>query len=302
MPDKEIAPLKNTHIHYFLFVMLILTFGPLAFCQVCATSVPLGICGPYFYSPVTGSNGSNVNVQNDFWNSANAPAGASQTMHSFNPGNWYVEANFPTGNTAIESYPDSDVIYTNSPTLVSSFTYMYSSFAENMNLNPNTDAEAAYDIWLNGYSNEVMIWNDISNRGFPGYNVCTSAPPIAQVVFGGSYGVPKHVWNLVKCGSEIVWYLDQESLTLCGAADHKKDGRGFPHESVDVGTPSVYGITKGSVDIHAMLTWLMTNGYLPSDSTLTQLEYGFEIASTGGVNERFQITDWSLTDSNTLPQ
>ena len=152
--------MKNTHIHYFLFVMLILTFGPLAFCQVCATSVPLGICGPYFYSPVTGSNGSNVNVQNDFWNSANAPAGASQTMHSFNPGNWYVEANFPTGNTAIESYPDSDVIYTNAPPLVSSFTYMYSSFAENMNLNPNTDAEAAYDIWLNGYSNEVMIWND----------------------------------------------------------------------------------------------------------------------------------------------
>ena len=48
-----------------------------------------------------------------------------------------------------------------------------------------------------------------------------------------------------------------------------------------------------------MLIWLLTNGYLPSDSTLTQLEYGFEIASTGGVNEQFQVTEWSLTDDKT---
>lgn len=289
--------MKNAHIRSFLFVVLILTFGPLAFGQLCETSAPLGICGPYNYPLVTGSDGNNVNVQNDLWNS-NVPAGSSQTMYSISPGNWWVEANFPTGNTAVESYPDSDAIYLSAPPLVSSFTYMHSSFAENMNLNPNTSAEAAYDIWLNGYSNEVMIWTDIANRSTAGCRSLGNA-----VSFGGSNGVPKHLWDLWKCGgSEIIWELNQPSLSLCNTWSHRKDDPEFPHENVDVGTPAVYGITRGSVDVLAMLTWLMNNGYLASDSTLSQLEYGFEISSTGGVNERFQVTGWSLTEQPGLPQ
>jgi hypothetical protein len=299
---------KNTHIRHFLFVGLVLAFGPLAFGQACVTSVPLGICGPYLYPPVTGSNGNNVNVQNGFWNEAaaaaafpNETAAQMQTMYAADPGNWYVIDNFPTGQTEIWTYPNSDAIYLSAPPLVSSFSYIYSSFAENMNLNPNTDAEAAYDIWLNGYANEVMIWNDVSNRGGPNYYGGCTPKLSAQAVFGGSHGVPKHLWNLAVCGSELVWQLDQPSLELCSARNDQHGGPGFPHESIDVGTGSVYGITKGSVDVLAMLTWLMNNGYLPSDSALDQLEYGFEIASTGGVNERFQVTGWSVTEQPGLP-
>lgn len=281
----------KTHIRCFLLVALILIFDPLAFGQVCETSAVLGICGPYYYPQVTGSNGKNLNVLNNFWNHAKAPAGSSQTMYSYNPGNWYVDANFPKGNTAVESYPDSDAIYTSSPPLLSRFTSMYSSFAEAMDLNSNTSAEAAYDIWLNGYHNEVMIWTDISHRSSAG---CSAT--LGQAVFGGSYGIPKHLWDLWRCGSEIVWQLNQPALRLHGTTNDQHAGSRFPHESVEIGNPEVYGITRGSVDIYAMLEWLVTNGYLPSKSTLTQLEYGFEIASTGGVSERFQVTGWSLTD------
>jgi hypothetical protein len=298
IPEKEIAPVKNAHNRCLLFLVLILMFSPLAFGQQCVTSVPLGICGPYYYPPVTGSNGSNVNVQNGYWNSANAPAGSLQTMYAIDPGNWYVTANFPLGETEIWTYPNSDAIYLSAPPLVSSFRYLYSSFAENMHLNPNTDAEAAYDIWFNGYGNEVMIWNDVSNRGGPNYYGGCTSKLTAQAVFGGSHGVPKHLWNLAVCGSELIWQLDQPSLLLCSAAPQDP---GFPHESVDAGTGSVYGITRGSVDVLAMLTWLMNNGYLPTDSTLDQLEYGFEIASTGGVNEKFEVTDWSVTEQPGLP-
>ncbi len=209
--------MNNTNIRNFVLVVLILTFGPLAFGQICATSVPLGKCGPYLYPLVTGSNGINLNIQNDYWNEAKAPAGSSQKMYAIDPGNWFVIANFPRGETEIWTYPDSDALYTSAPPLVSSFTYLYSSFAENMHLNSTntTDAEAAYDIWLNGHNNEVMIWNDISNRGGPGrYGGCTSKLS-AQAVFGGSNGVPKHLWDLAKCGSELVWQLDQQALTLC---------------------------------------------------------------------------------------
>lgn len=102
------------------------------------------------------------------------------------------------------------------------------SLLNDMNENPNTDAEAAYDIWLNGYNNEVMIWNDISNRGGPGYyGECTSTLS-AQAVFGGSNGVPKHLWDLAKCGSELVWQLDQPALTLCRATSPRVSGPGEP--------------------------------------------------------------------------
>jgi hypothetical protein len=305
---------KNTHIRYFLFVVLILTFGPLAFGQpgppppptVCVTSAPGGICGPYFYPLVTGSDGTNINIQNGFWNEAAAAnafptetVAQMQTMYATDPGNWYVIDNFPTGETEIWTYPNSDALYVNNPPLVSSFSYLYSSFGDDMNENPNTDAEAAYDIWLNGYNNEVMIWNDVSNRGGPNYyGGCTSSLS-AQAVFGGSNGVPKHLWNLAKCGSELVWQLDQQSLLLCPT---KPLPPGFSPESINVGNGSVYGITRGSVDVLAMLTWLMNNGYLPTTSTLTQLEYGFEIASTGGVPEKFQVTRWSITQQPGLPK
>jgi hypothetical protein len=209
---------------------------------------------------------------------------------------------FPAGQTEIWTYPNSDALYVNAPPLVSSFSYLYSSFGEDMNENPNTDAEAAYDIWLNGYNNEVMIWNDVSNRGGPlYYGGCTSRLS-ANVEFGGTHGVPKHLWNLAKCGSELVWQLDQQSLSLCTATNHQKNDPGFPHESINIGTGSVYGITRGSVDVLAMLMWLENNGYLPTTSTITQLEYGFEIASTGGVPEKFQVTHWSVTEQPGLPQ
>jgi hypothetical protein len=272
--------MRNAHIHYLLSGVLTLTFGPLAFGQQtgplpadlqCLTSVPLGICGPYYYPPVTGSNGYNVNVQDDFWNYENSQNGA-QVLYTAGPQDWYVVANFPKGNTAVMTYPDSDAIY-NQP-LVSSYTYLYSSFGAAMNLNPDTSAEAAYDIWLNGYANEVMIWTDISNRSTAGCN------SLAQgISFGGSHGVPTHLWNLcIYGGSELIWELDQQALGS--------------------GTPEVFGIKRGSVDIYAMLTWLLNNGYLPSGTTLTQIEYGFEIASTGGVNEEFHVNRWSISASH----
>jgi hypothetical protein len=54
----------------------------------------------------------------------------------------------------------------------------------------------------------------------------------------------------------------------------------------------------GSVDILAMLTWLMDHGYLPQGSVLDNgLGYGFEICSTGGVAEDLEVTSFSITTS-----
>jgi len=277
--NKEIPLLNKTHMCCFLFVMLILTFGTLGFGQVTQCVIQnsnyAGTCGPYSTYDVTGSIGGNVNVQMGYWNEPNAPSGSSQTMYAISPESWYVNATFPTGNTAVETYPNSDAIYYPTNPLVSSYSYLFSGFGGNMNLNSNTSAESAYDIWLNNYGNEVMIWTYLSNRSLSGCTLLT-----ADVSFGGAYGVPVEKWDLCRYGSgEIVWYLDQQSL--------------------GTGTSTVYGLNAGSVDIYAMLMWLENNGYLASSTYLTQIEYGFEICSTGGVNEEFEVSGFTITASHT---
>jgi hypothetical protein len=219
----------------------------------CVTSAPKGGCGPYRYPAITHSNGQNTSVAQDVWNPI---PGWSQTLHAIDPGNWYVTADMPAGNTAVVSFPDvgQQYYYTNT---LADFSSIYSSFAENMNPLSGTSAEAAYDIWLNNWHNEVMIQHDIVNRG--ACSVLTSAG------FGGSGGVPVRRWNLCKYGSELIWQL----------SDSREQ--------------------SGSVDILAMLRWLVSHGYLPKESGLTDISYGFEICSTGGRPETFTVSRFSIS-------
>lgn len=228
---------------------------------MCVTSAAKGSCGPYLYPAITGSDGSNTTVGQDVWNPI---SGWSQTLYATNPGNWYVTANMPADNTAVVSFPNTGETY-NSPALTS-FSSLYSSFSETMNATGGTRAEAAFDIWLNDWKNEVMIQHDMYNRGGP------CGPVLATATFGGHGGVPVQSWNLCQYGSEIIWQVS--------------------------GTGDRYGEQSGSVDVLAMLEWLVNNGgYLPQGSTLTAIGYGFEICSTGGVDEKFELKSFSITAS-----
>ena len=228
---------------------------------VCVTSAAKGSCGPYPYTAITGSDGSNTTVGQDVWNPV---SGWSQTLYATNPGTWYVTANMPAGNTAVVSFPNTGESY--NANLLTSFSSIYSSFSEDMNPTAGTSAEAAFDIWLNNWKDEVMIQHDMVNRGGP------CGPVLATASFGGHGGVPVQNWNLCQYGSELIWQVP--------------------------GNGSQYGDSSGSVDILAMHTWLVNNGgYLPQGSSLTAIGYGFEICSTGGADETFQVKDFSITSS-----
>jgi hypothetical protein len=221
--------------------------------EACVTSAAKGNCGPYLYPAIAHSDGQNTFVGQDVWNPI---PGWNQTLHAADPGNWYVTANMPAGNTAVVSFPNvgQQLYYTNT---LADFSSIYSSFAENMNPASGTSAEAGYDIWLNGWQNEVMIQHDIVNRG--------TCPVSATATFGGSGGVPVQSWNLCKYGTELIWQLP------------------------------VSGERSGTVDILAMLTWLVSHGYLPQRSGLVDISYGFEICSTGGQPETFKLSRFSLS-------
>jgi hypothetical protein len=240
--------------------------------QICTTSAPKGGCGPYdSYSQITGTTSSTY-VGNNVWNPI---ASWQQTLHAIDPGNWRVAANMPAGNTAVVSYPSIGANYgqvTDFPTPLTHYSSIYSSFSETMNATASTSAWAAYDIWLgpsdcspataNCTSNEVMIQHDFANNGD-----CTT---VAAASFRGSGGVPSRRWHLCQLGSELIWKL--------GADEQNKVSE-----------------QSGSVDILSMLTWLVDHGYLPSNAGLWSVGYGWEICSTGGVNENFQVRGYSIT-------
>jgi len=218
----------------------------------CITNAAKGSCGPYSYPAITGSNGSTTYVLNNMWG---ANSGTTQTLTAKGPGSWSVVANAqPAGSTAVQTYPDTQQIYTrqdNTPDPLSGFGSIFSSFTVQMDVTGGTSAEAAYDIWLGqnsstNYADEVMIWNDQANRG-----TCGGATVKANADFGGSNGVPRQNWTLCSYeGKELIWYLTNSNER------------------------------SGTVDVLSMLTWLESHGYVPQGSGLNQIDYGFEICST----------------------
>lgn len=228
----------------------------------CTTSTANGNCGPYVYEPNTPSNGYNTYVHNNVWNPI---SGWKQALYANSPGDWYVMANMPVGNTAVVSYPGTSQAPSGNGhnPLISSYSRLTSSFSENMNATNQTDAEAAYDIWTDA-GEEIMIQHDFSLLR-PRCNAIAGDPVLATVRFTEPGTSTVQSWDFCKYGSERIWQL-----------------HGGNEQS-------------GSVDMGAMLTWLMNNAYLPHGSRLGLVGYGFEICSTGGRNENFQVSRYSLT-------
>lgn len=230
-----------------------------------STSAPNGALGPYDYPHITNTNGYNTYVGNNMW--AAGGTGMTQTLTAIDPGKWYVVAKAPAGNTGVLSYPNTQQLFNNwngsgwngsgnqTDTPISRLEQLTSTFAENMNATPRTNAEAAYDIWLSSTSgpDEIMIWTDNANRGTGG----------ATQIGSGSFGGQK--WTLLQYqGGEVIWSLDANEQS-------------------------------GVVDLLAMLRDLQSRGLVSSGAAIGEIDFGFEICSTGGVPETFSVSSYSLT-------
>jgi hypothetical protein len=224
----------------------------------CVTSARMGHCQFGPYSGIAGAS-TDPYVDQNVWGPV---PGWRQTLHAMNPAHWFVIANMPAGNTAVVSFPNIGLFY-NRP--LSGFSAIVSSFNDSIPRIPGTNAEASYDVWFTdtGTINEVMIQNDYS----PGRSPSCGAWAASQVQFGGSNGVPVHPWDLCVSGSTAYW------------------------ETANGNMPS------GKVDVLEMLKWLVSHGQLPAKVHLSGFSYGFEISSTGGRNESFQVSSFTATAS-----
>jgi hypothetical protein len=209
----------------------------------------------YRYSGITNSNGYNTHVSNDMWNPPGV--GHPQTIYVDNPGDWQVVSDQAADNTAVLSYPDVQQIFTltsDAPAPLSSFSAISSDFKESM---PNGgDNEAAYDIWL-GTSAAKSFSQEVMIWVD---NHRTNPPPGNVVGTPTFFGAKYTVWD--------------DSGTVYMVRDSNE--------------------MSGRVNILAMLDWLESHGYTPEGSGLNQIDFGWEICSTGGKAETFTMNLYDL--------
>ncbi len=226
----------------------------------CIETASNGTCGPYVYGPISASNGSNTQVINNIWNPI---SGVSQTLKVASPGQWSAVATMPASNTAVISYPDTQQVFTtsnNTPQLISSFTAITSSYTVSGPGSGNgNDYEAAYDLWAGTGTNNYAqeIMIWVDNHG--------QTPAGKKVDTAKVGGATYDVW--AETGDNPV------SMVLTSNK------------------------TSGTVDILGALQWLINNNHMRPDSGLNQIDFGFEICSTGGTAKTFTTSRYALHTS-----
>jgi hypothetical protein len=241
----------------------------------CVTALHADQCGPYDDDAITNSNGSNTYVANNMWGCG--PDGDStcgpQTLISHDAGRWSVRSNQQRGNTAVRSYPNVQQLFNDwtgagwddgtemTDTPVSKLTALTSSYAESMPRDgTGTIAQAAWDIWLSGTKGptEIMVWVDNVGRGSGGADQRATATIHGQD------------WTLYQYGDdELIWSLGPPGTFRQQAA--------------------------GTVDLLALLRWLVDHGYVSKGAMIGQIDFGWEICSTGGSPQTFQVHSYALT-------
>ena len=233
-----------------------------------------GTCGAYADTAIFNSNGYNTYDLTNCW----ADPGCGFTLTAPDPTGpsatpWTIHGTEPAGNTSVKAYPEEQQLLSDycgngtwnncqptSDTPLSALSSFTSTYSETFPHNAGTDAQAAYDVWLSGQGanpTEVMIWVDNVNRGSGG------ATQVGTANFGGQD------WTLYLNGTdELIWSL------------------GAP------GTFAQQG--SGTVDLLAMLNWLVTHGFEGGGTSIGQLDFGWEICSTGGGAEDFTVSSYSL--------
>ena len=249
-----------------------------AYASTCTARGQNGSCGPYKYSSasnpdgyIVNSNGYDTYVTNDCW--ANPSCNLSQT--TTDPGNWKVTGSEPARNTAVRDYPDTQQLFNNWTghgwngsgtavnTPISGLSVLRSTFKESMPHNGGTIAEAGYDIWTN-YSSDIMIWVDNVNRGTGG------ATKIGTATISNQHFT---VYQFGGAGGEIIFSLD---------------GSG--------GTGTFANETSGTVNILGTLSWVQAHGYV-KNITISQIDFGWELCSTGGSAETFTMKHFTIAGS-----
>lgn len=193
-------------------------------------------------------NNGGYTIYNDEWGSGYG----SQTLWANTYKDWGVYSTQPA-TSGVKSYAN---VSRSVGTALNSLSSSSSTYAVSL---PGTgDWEAAYDIWLNGSSYEVMLWVD--RHGNVG--------PLGSSI--GNLSLDGRTWTVYvgSNGANPVYSFVQTSNT-----------------------------TSGTVNILNLLKWMENTKHYFSNPTLSTIQFGFEISGTGNTRQDFTVTNYSATAS-----
>jgi Glycosyl hydrolase family 12 len=187
-------------------------------------------------------------VSNNEWNQSEA---GPQTIWANSYRSWGVVTR-QGDTTSVKTYPCVKKYFDSTP--LSSLTELTSTFTEAMPpAKAGYDAEAAYDLWLDHYKIEVMVWVD--NHG---------QKPAGDVVAAATLGGRRY--ELYQGGPHMF------SFVLAGRQE-----------------------TTGQADLLGVLRWLVSHQRLSRTDTVTEVDFGWEVASTDADPMGFTMSSYSLT-------
>jgi hypothetical protein len=226
----------------------------------CPGAAPSGVTAAWCSCEQFGqwTNGS-ATFYNDIWGS-----GAGQQCIWATTSNEFGFVAQHPNSSGIKSYPNISYSPGKAISALGSYT---SSFA--ISVPSGGSWESAYDVWVkNGNTRiEIMLWMYTTGGVQPIASKYTSSgavPDVSNVTVGGD------TWNVFygSNGSNDVVSLLRTANT-----------------------------TSGTVDIKAILNWIISNkGSFTSSWSLDQVQFGFEITSDPGV-QSFTVTSFSVSSS-----
>ncbi len=206
--------------------------------------------------PVTG-----LNVGNNMWNCPQSACGR-QEIWANSSSDWGVVATMAKGNTAVLTYPNVQETFgaNGNPASLANARELVSTFTEAMPATSGTISEAAYDIWLNNWNTEIMIWVDNEHQRF-------YIPVRGTVTFGGQkFSV----------------------YAYSGTSDGYPTG---PFDFVLQGNE-----TSGTANILGAIRWLEQHHYISAQGAgINAVDFGWEICSTGGRPEDFSVSRYTIS-------
>ena len=98
-------------------------------------------------------------VDNDAWNGGHGP----QTINACSATQWYAVSNQKDIQGEVETYPNTEYDVGGRSTPSTKTIDQYQSITSTYNESFPTDGsmDAAYDLWLNNWGTEIMVWNEV---------------------------------------------------------------------------------------------------------------------------------------------
>jgi hypothetical protein len=242
-------------------------------------------CGSWDAGPASGqapgfaagqqSSQNFLGVNQDPWTGGQGP----QVLSASSFQHWSVTATDTDPSNApgeVLTYPDASFNYYQTNTVASGYkappanydltniTSLSSDFTESMPQVKGLDAEAAYDMWLNEWQTEIMVWVETS----PGKDRNLADSGDTKV---GTYTYGGQNFSLWRNGSGITGFY-------VFLLDHNE--------------------TSGTVNLKAMLETVVSLGYIPATSPLTQIPFGWEVSDTGGKPVTFSMSRFDVSLQN----